>query len=57
MKVISNPNSNPISAAERDKRVANSGFGKYYTDNMVVALGVRQLVGMMQNYNHMAQSL
>jgi len=37
MKVISNPNSNPISAAERDKRVANSGFGKYYTDNMVVA--------------------
>ena len=37
MKVISNPNLNPISAAERDKRVANSGFGKYYTDNMVVA--------------------
>jgi len=37
MKVISNPNSNPISAVERDKRVANSGFGKYYTDNMVVA--------------------
>jgi len=37
MKVISNPNSNPVSSAERDKRVAEPGFGKYYTDNMVVA--------------------
>ena len=37
MKVISNPNTNPVSSAERDKRVAEPGFGKYYTDNMVVA--------------------
>ena len=37
MKVISNPSSNPVSAAERNERVANSGFGKYYTDNMVIA--------------------
>jgi branched-chain amino acid aminotransferase len=37
MKVISNPNTNPVPAAERDKQVAEPGFGKYYTDNMVVA--------------------
>ena len=37
MKVISNPNTNPVPAAERQKRVAEPGFGKYYTDNMVVA--------------------
>jgi branched-chain amino acid aminotransferase len=37
MKVISNPNTNPVPAAEREKKVAEPGFGKYYTDNMVVA--------------------
>jgi len=37
MKVISNPNTNPVPVAERQKRVAEPGFGKYYTDNMVVA--------------------
>ena len=37
MKVISNPNTNPVSSTEREKRVAEPGFGKYYTDNMVMA--------------------
>ncbi|MEN9293500.1 MAG: hypothetical protein RIT31_265 [Actinomycetota bacterium] len=37
MKVINTPNQNPISYSERDKRVSEPGFGKYYTDNMVVA--------------------
>ena len=37
MKIISNPNTKPVDAAERDKRVAEPGFGKYYTDNMVIA--------------------
>jgi branched-chain amino acid aminotransferase len=37
MKVINTPNQNPISNSERDKRVSEPGFGKYYTDNMVVA--------------------
>jgi len=37
MKVINTPNQNPISKSERDKRVSEPGFGKYYTDNMVVA--------------------
>jgi branched-chain amino acid aminotransferase len=37
MKVISNPNSNPVPASERAKRVDEPGFGKYYTDNMVIA--------------------
>jgi len=37
MKVINNPNQNPVAPAERDKRVAEPGFGKYYTDNMVIA--------------------
>ena len=37
MKVINNPNQNPVAQAERDKRVAEPGFGKYYTDNMVIA--------------------
>ena len=37
MKIISNPNTKPVDATERDKRVAEPGFGKYYTDNMVIA--------------------
>ena len=37
MKVISKPNTKPLDAAERNKRVAEPGFGKYYTDNMVIA--------------------
>lgn len=37
MKVINTPNQNPLSNSERDKRVSEPGFGKYYTDNMVVA--------------------
>ena len=37
MKIISNPNTKPVEAADRDKRVAEPGFGKYYTDNMVIA--------------------
>jgi branched-chain amino acid aminotransferase len=37
MKVISNPNTNPVPASERAKRVDEPGFGKYYTDNMVIA--------------------
>ena len=37
MKIISNPNTKPVDAADRDKRVAEPGFGKYYTDNMVIA--------------------
>ena len=37
MKVISNPNKSPLSNAERDQRVSEPGFGKYYTDNMVIA--------------------
>ena len=37
MKIILNPNPNPAEAADRDARIAAGGFGKYYTDNMVVA--------------------
>jgi len=37
MKVISNPNTNPVPTSERTKRVDEPGFGKYYTDNMVIA--------------------
>ena len=37
MKIISNPNTKPVEATERNKRVAEPGFGKYYTDNMVIA--------------------
>jgi branched-chain amino acid aminotransferase len=37
MKVINTPNQNPLANSERDKRVSEPGFGKYYTDNMVVA--------------------
>ena len=37
MKVICKPNTKPLDTAERNKRVAEPGFGKYYTDNMVIA--------------------
>ena len=37
MKININPNSNPVPAAEREKRVAEPGFGKYFTDHMVTA--------------------
>ena len=37
MKVIFEPNSTPLADSERERRVAEPGFGKYYTDNMVVA--------------------
>jgi branched-chain amino acid aminotransferase len=37
MKINLNPNPNPLPDAERDAKVAAGGFGKYYTDNMVVA--------------------
>ena len=33
MKITLNPNA--LSAAERDSKVAEGGFGKYYTDHMV----------------------
>ena len=37
MKVINNPNKSPLANVERDQRVSEPGFGKYYTDNMVIA--------------------
>jgi len=37
MKVLVNPNNNPLADSERELRVSQPGFGKYYTDNMVVA--------------------
>ncbi len=37
MKVLLKPNQNPVAETERAARVAAPGFGKYYTDNMVVA--------------------
>ena len=37
MKIILNPNLNPTSDASREEKIAAGGFGKYYTDNMVVA--------------------
>ena len=37
MKVILNPNKNSISDSDRIQKVAEPGFGKYYTDNMVIA--------------------
>jgi len=36
MTVKINPNPNALSATERDAKVAEGGFGKYYTDHMVV---------------------
>ena len=37
MKVISQPNANPVPDADREVMVNASGFGKFYTDNMVIA--------------------
>ena len=37
MKIILNPNQNPASDADRTAKIAAGGFGKYYTDNMVIA--------------------
>ncbi|TEX51590.1 MAG: branched chain amino acid aminotransferase [Actinomycetales bacterium mxb001] len=35
--IVSNPNTNPASAERRAEILADPGFGKYYTDNMVRA--------------------
>jgi branched-chain amino acid aminotransferase len=37
MKINLNPNQNPSSDADRAAKIAAGGFGKYYTDNMVIA--------------------
>ena len=37
MKIHLNPNSHPAGDAARTAKIAAGGFGKYYTDNMVVA--------------------
>ena len=37
MKIILNPNPTPASDADRAAKIAAGGFGKYYTDNMVIA--------------------
>ena len=37
MKVILNQSSNPVKDELRDERVKSPGFGKYYTDHMVIA--------------------
>ena len=37
MKINLNPNQNPASDADREAKIAAGGFGKYYTDNMLVA--------------------
>ena len=37
MKIHLNPNPHPRTDADRDAKIAEGGFGKYYTDNMVVA--------------------
>jgi len=37
MKVNLRPNTNPVADEVREERLAQGGFGKYYTDNMVVA--------------------
>jgi branched-chain amino acid aminotransferase len=37
MKVISNKSSNPVSDKDRAEKLAAPGFGKYYTDHMVIA--------------------
>jgi branched-chain amino acid aminotransferase len=36
MRLKLNPNPNPVADADRDAKIAAGGFGKYYTDNMVV---------------------
>jgi len=37
MKINVIPASNPVPSAEREKRVAEPGFGKYFSDHMVIA--------------------
>ena len=37
MKINVIPSTNAVPADEREKRVAEPGFGKYFTDHMVVA--------------------
>ncbi|NBU93098.1 MAG: branched chain amino acid aminotransferase [Actinobacteria bacterium] len=37
MKVITNKSSNPVSDKDRVEKLAAPGFGKYYTDHMVIA--------------------
>ena len=37
MKVNFKPKSNPVSDADRAAKLAEGGFGKYYTDNMIIA--------------------
>jgi len=36
MKINLNPNPSPLADENRDAKIAEGGFGKYYTDNMVV---------------------
>jgi len=37
MKINLTPNQNPVNDADRTAKIAEGGFGKHYTDNMVVA--------------------
>jgi len=37
MKITLNPNHSPATDADREAKIAAGGFGKYYTDNMVIA--------------------
>ena len=37
MKTILTPNHNPVNDADRTAKIAEGGFGKHYTDNMVIA--------------------
>ena len=37
MQITINPNPNPVADAERVARVAQPGFGKFFTDNMFIA--------------------
>ena len=37
MKINLNPNPNAATDASREAKIAEGGFGKYYTDNMVIA--------------------
>src|ERR1019366_3254178 len=37
MKVTFNPNPHPVSDTDRAAKIAVGGFGKFYTDNMVIA--------------------
>ena len=37
MKINFKPKSNPVSDADREAKLAEGGFGKHYTDNMIIA--------------------